>query len=205
MGKASSRPRKGGGKRGRMRSARALFDYAGALAYRALEEPRRRGDLVESFVIFISIAESTNTHHFGRYRALALYNATALLQVMPAKSAIGLAGRLARAALLAVADESFQEVAQQFVRLHESLIQRATAHATPDTLRWAKRGESRLISDSRRGKDKIATVPMPGFRGTWDGVSILLDEYGLRAPRPIGFSGSVLLQPKGTSLVATPV
>jgi hypothetical protein len=194
--------RKEGGVRGRMRSARDLFTYAGALAQRALKEPWRRGDLIEGFSIFIEIAESKNAHHFGRYRAPALYNATALVMELPARPAISLAARLARTAIQAVEEAFRAEVESQFMALHNAIVLRALSYHQPAALAWEG---SVLVPVCPLGEERVGELPEVGFRGTYVGVAGLLSDYGLVSPAESPYRVPINAQPKGASIVISPV
>jgi hypothetical protein len=160
-----------------MRSAAAYFAYGAALAHAALTAPKGSvDDLVEAYSVFSAIAKSENAHHFGKYRTIALYNATVCMMRIPSRLAKGIAGDLLLRAAEALGDGA-EEMAKVALRGRtESLISRYL----PAPLKWGKR-LGHLVADSDDAHDRMRVFHRP-VEDSWGGVRSSLLHYGLAAP-----------------------
>lgn len=160
-----------------MRSALAYFALGAALGHRGMTlGPAGVDDLVEAYSIFSRIADSGNAHHFARYRALALFNATTCMQALPSRQAKSIAGDLLLRAVEAIGDEIAGGVLEAVRRSHHTL--EAQSRAMP--LRWWKRRPF-LIPVNDQARFRVRSLK-DSIEGSWEGVRRGLLDRGLSSP-----------------------
>lgn len=162
--------------RGVFRSAITLFDYAGALAVRGMNEGAKGvDDLVEAFSIFEAISSAGDPQHFGRYRAVSLFNASACVSLLPDACARELSATLLLRSVQAIGDSLLEVFRLEF----EGRL--ALIETTPDIwpVRW--QGPNLLVPDHPKAVLKIRSLDVP-IEGRWSGVREVLRSKGIEAP-----------------------
>lgn len=171
-----------------MRSALAYFALGAALGHRGARlGPAGVDDLVEAYSIFSKIAESGNSHHFARYRALALVNATTCMQTLPSRQAKKIAGDLLLRAVEAIGDEILGGVRDALRQSQASLEE----GMTPSPLRWWRRRPFLLPVDDR-ARGRVRSLK-DSIEGSWEGVRLGLLDRGLAAPQVCAVSAPVVV------------
>lgn len=164
--------------RGMFRSAISVFNLAAALAHRGMNaRPRRDGedDLLEAFQLFQAISAAGNAHHFQKYRAVALYNATQCVNALPLRCAQGLAATLLLRAVEAVGDAALAELKHVVHDLGSRVVEKPA----PVPVKW--KGPTLLVPDHPEAGRRIFTVDRP-ITGTWEAIRGALLTHGLVAP-----------------------
>lgn len=188
----SAKGRGGEVRRGQRRSARKMFDLAGALAVRGIKTGKK-DDLIESYALFLDIAESEHEERFLRHRAPSLHNATTVLLRLPSRPAVMLASRLAVAALKAVVDSGEAAVFEAMRSTATLIEQRQQALSRPVGLRWTLTA-SALVPVETRGFAMLSTLP-GRIEGPWPGVRSALVDFGFNPPESSPIPGSIVASP----------
>jgi hypothetical protein len=164
--------------RGMFRSAISVFNLASALAHRGMNaRPRRDGedDLLEAFQLFQAISSAGNAHHFQKYRAVALYNATQCINALPLRCAQGLAATLLLRAVEAVGDAALAELKHVVHDLGSRVVEKPA----PVPVKW--KGPTLLVPDHPEAGRRIHAFDKP-VRGAWSAVRSALLTHGIVAP-----------------------
>lgn len=179
-----------------MRSALAYFALGAALGHRGMSlGPAGADDLVEAYLVFSKIAASGNAHHFARYRALALMNATSVMQALPSRQAKSIAGDLLLRAVEAIGDGILAGVKETLLRTEGAL----TGDLTPQPLRWWK-GRSVLLPVTPVARARVRSLK-DSIEGSWDGVRRGLLDRGLASPEPCAIDEPVVVAlPRGKAI-----